>query len=92
VASSDLYGGYLIYRFNGERKVYFDGRSDFYGADFMKQYLVLITAQPGWQDIVHAFGFTHALLPNDSALKAALEQAGWMVVNKDAVATLLEAR
>src|SRR5204863_3727468 len=36
VASSDLYGGYLIYRFNGERKVYFDGRSDFYGAAFMK--------------------------------------------------------
>jgi len=89
IVSSDLYGGYLIYRFNGGRKVYFDGRSDFYGADFMKQYLVLITAQPGWREIVHASGFTHALLPNDSALKAALEQAGWTTLHTDAVATLL---
>src|SRR5207302_11079560 len=84
------YGGYLIYRFNGQRKVYFDGRSDFYGAAFMKQYLVLITAQPGWQEIVKSYRFTHALLPNDSALKAALEQAGWTTLHKDNVATLLE--
>jgi len=91
VVSSDLYGGYLIYRFDGARKVYFDGRSDFYGAGFMKQYLVLITAQPGWQEIAHSFRFSHALLPNDSALKSALEQAGWTTLHKDSVATLLEA-
>ena len=89
VASSDLYGGYLIYRFNGARKVYFDGRSDFYGAAFLKQYLVLITAQPGWKDIVREFQFTHALLANDSALKSTLEQSGWTTLYKDQTATLL---
>src|SRR5205085_8620037 len=80
--ATDSYGGYLIYRFNGARKVFFDGRSDFYGVDFMKQYLVLINARPGWQDIVHRYHFTHALLPKDSALKAALEQAGWETLYK----------
>ncbi len=90
--ASDSYGGYMIYRFNGARKVYFDGRSDFYGADFMKQYLVLVNARPGWQEIVRSFGFTHALLPDESALKASLEQAGWVPLYKDHVATLLEAR
>jgi hypothetical protein len=89
--ATDSYGGYLIYRFNGARKVYFDGRSDFYGSDFMKQYLVLINARPGWQDIVRSFHFTHALLPRDSALTAALLQAGWRPLYSDPVATLLEA-
>ena len=91
IVSPDSYGGYLIYRFNGARKVYFDGRSDFYGAAFMKQYLVLSRAQRGWQAIVRSFGFTHALLPEDSALKAALQQAGWTTLYKDDVASLLEA-
>jgi hypothetical protein len=92
ILTSDSYGGYLIYRFSGDRKVFFDGRSDFYGADFLKQYLVLIEARPGWRRIVSAYGFTHALLPEASPLKAALQQAGWITLYRDNVATLLEAR
>ena len=49
ILSSDSYGGYLIYRFNGSRKVFFDGRSDFYGADFLDQYSTLSAARPGWR-------------------------------------------
>jgi len=90
--TSDSFGGYLIYRFDGARKVYIDGRSDFYGAAFLKDYLVLMSARPGWRDMVASFRFTHALLPGDSALLAALEQAGWATLYKDDVATLLEAR
>jgi hypothetical protein len=90
VFSSDSYGGYVIYRFNGARKVFFDGRSDFYGADFMKDYMVLSTARPGWKDLVRRYGFTHALLPEDSALKAALLDLGWKVLYQDKTATLLE--
>jgi hypothetical protein len=85
----DSYGGYIIYRFNGARKVYFDGRSDFYGAAFMKQYLTLIQARPGWQEIVRAYGFNYALLPEDSSLKAALQQEGWSTMYSDHTATLL---
>ena len=88
----DKYGGYLIYRFNGARKVYFDGRSDFYGAAFMKQYLDILEVRPGWQDAMRPLHFTHALLPNRYALLAALEQAGWKTLYKDNVCTLLEAR
>jgi hypothetical protein len=91
ILAPDSYGGYLIYRFAGARKVYFDGRSDFYGADFLKRYIVLMEARPGWPAIVSAYGFTHALLPNASALNAALQQAGWTTLYRDDVATLLEA-
>jgi hypothetical protein len=88
----DKYGGYLIYRFDGARKVYFDGRSDFYGAAFMKQYLDILEVRPGWQDAMRPLHFTHALLPNRYALLAALEQSGWKTLYKDNVCTLLEAR
>ncbi len=91
ILAPDKYGGYLIYRFAGERKVYFDGRSDFYGAAFMKAYIRLMEARPGWQEQVRRFAFTHALLPVDASLRAALESAGWLTVYRDSVAVLLAA-
>lgn len=85
----DKFGGYLIYRSAGRFKVFFDGRSDFYGADFLKQYGRLVQARPGWQQSFDSFGFTHALLPPDAPLLAALEQAGWQPVYRDSTAVLL---
>lgn len=87
----DKYGGYLIYRFAGTRKVFFDGRSDFYGSGFMKQYIRLVEVRPGWKDLVARWQFTHALLPLDYSLVPALEQSGWKVLFRDDVAVLLQA-
>jgi len=86
----DMYGGYIIYRFNGTRKVFFDGRSDFYGGEYMKDYLRLIEVRPGWQQQLQALAFTHALLPNRYSLIPALEQLGWKKLYSDDVASLLE--
>jgi hypothetical protein len=88
----DKYGGYLIYRFGGRRKVYFDGRSDFYGSDFMKQYLRLVEVRPGWAEQIANWKFSHALLPSDSSLAAALERSGWRRLWRDSTATLFERR
>ena len=92
ILTSDSYGGYLIYRFNGSRKVFFDGRSDFYGADLLDEYSILGGARPGWRDVVARYRFTHALLPVSSTLAGALTQAGWNPLYRDGVATLLESR
>ncbi len=86
----DKFGGYLIYRFEGRRKVFFDGRSDLYGAQFLKDYGRMVQVRPGWREQVEGFGFTHALLPKDYSLVAALEQAGWKRVYRDRTAVLLE--
>jgi hypothetical protein len=88
--ATDRFGGYLIYRFAGRRKVFFDGRSDLYGSDFLIEYGRLIQARPGWQAMVERYRFTHALLPADCPLAAALEAAGWKRTGADAVAVLLE--
>jgi hypothetical protein len=87
----DKFGGYLIYRSNGTRKVFFDGRSDFYGATFLKQYGRLVQTRPGWREYFDGFHFTHALLPVDAPLAAALQQIGWKEVYRDTTATLLAA-
>ena len=86
----DKYGGYLIYRFHGQRPVFFDGRSDFYGADFLKQYGRLMRVQPGWREQLERFGATHALLPRDAPLAEALASAGWKRLYSDEVAVLFE--
>ena len=85
----DKFGGYLIYRSNGTRKVFFDGRSDFYGVEFLKQYGRMVQVRPGWRDLWDSFHFTHALLPNDYPLVPALEQLGWRRLYRDGTATLL---
>ena len=91
ILAPDKFGGYLIYRFQGERKVFFDGRSDFYGSDFMKRYIKLVEVRPGWRQELDAHAFTHALLPNTYSLIPALEQIGWKVLHRDELATLLGA-
>jgi hypothetical protein len=87
----DKFGGYLIYRSAGSRKVFFDGRSDLYGAEFLRRYGRMVQARPGWREIWDGYGFTHALLPNDAPLGSALQQAGWRTVYRDGTATLLAA-
>ena len=89
ILSSDSFGGYLIYRFNGERKVFFDGRSDFYGTDFVARYVRLVAARPGWRDEFNRWNFTHALLPPDCPLIPGLEALGWREIHRDGTAVLL---
>ena len=92
ILSTDSFGGYLIYRFRGERKVFFDGRSDFYGSGFLDGYMRLISARPGWRGELDRWHFTHALLPPDCALIPALEEAiGWRELYRDHTAVLLAA-
>jgi len=89
IFAPDLFGGYLIYRFDGARKVFFDGRSDFYGAEFMKRYVRIVQVRPGWRGEFDRWGFTHALLPADHSLIPALEAIGWTEVHRDSTAVLL---
>ncbi|MBY0507969.1 MAG: hypothetical protein K2X03_28915 [Bryobacteraceae bacterium] len=86
----DHYGGYLIYRFAGQRPVFFDGRSDFYGLDFMRRYIDLVEVRPGWTRQLEQWKFSHALLPNRYSLIPALEARGWKKIYADRTATILE--
>lgn len=83
----DSYGGYLIYR---GRPVFFDGRSDYYGADFLKEYVKLVEVRPGFRQVLAKYGFTHALLPVRYSLVEVLLESGWRERYRDEVSVLLE--
>lgn len=87
----DKFGGYLIYHFGGERKVFFDGRSDYYGVEFMKRYIDMVQVRPGWQRAWEEWGFSHALLPPRYSLVDVLPRLGWRETYRDTTAVLLEA-
>ena len=87
----DKFGGYLIYHFRGERKVFFDGRSDFYGVPFMKRYVDMVQLRPGWLEEWNRWRFTHALLPVRYSLVDALPRLGWRETYRDSTAVLLAA-
>lgn len=91
IFSTDYFGGYLIYRFNGERKVFVDGRSDYYGAQFIDDYLKVLTVSPGWRPIFAKYSFTHALVPVKTPLLDALEHDKWQRLGADETAVLLRA-
>ncbi len=99
VFSTDTWGGYLIYRMNPgrlypERKVAVDDRHDLYGSDRIRQYLILMQAEPGWQSVLKEWQIRTALLPAGSTLANLLRQVpqDWRVVYEDKVAVVFEKR
>jgi hypothetical protein len=91
VLAPDQWADYLIYRLYPRARVFFDGRSDFYGAAAGEDYRTLLGAGPGWPQVMARYGFSVALLPRDWPLGRILErEPGWRVVYRDAQTVLLE--
>jgi hypothetical protein len=89
ILTSDQWGDYLIYRWYPRTRVFFDGRSDFYGTDFIARYSRLLDLGPGWRNEFNRWNFTQALLPPDCPLISALEANGWQELHRDRTAVLL---
>src|SRR6185503_6158179 len=65
ILTSDQWADYLIYRLYPRQRVFFDGRSDFYGPALGGEYRELQTAGAGWREALRRHGFERALLPRD---------------------------
>jgi hypothetical protein len=90
--TTDRWADYLIY-LDPHRKVFFDGRNDFYGPGFVKDYLIVMRAEPGWQRIMARYGLTVAMVPEGSAIAAAFSGSeDWKKVREDSVATVFVRR
>lgn len=88
--TSDQWADYLIYRYWPARRVFFDGRSDFYGAALGAQYLEAMTAQHGWEQIFAQYSFDVALLPAEWPLATVLKaHPAWRLDYDDGQALLL---
>jgi len=87
VFTNDEWGDYLIYRLHPRLKVFVDGRSDFYGAEFGKKYLDVMNGQHDWEKTLARYGVRTVLLRVEASLASTLkESARWQVVHDDGVA------
>jgi hypothetical protein len=92
IFTTEEWGGYLIYRMYPGIRVFIDGRSDFYGADFGQKYLDVIRAQYTWRKTLNEAGVDTILLPADTELCGALkETSDWRLTYDDGVALLFRA-
>lgn len=90
VLASDEYGDYLLYRFFPQQRVFFDGRSDFFGPSIGNDYIDLMNAAPKWKEIVGKYGFEAALLPAAWPLVEWLKRdPAWQVTAQDKDAVIL---
>lgn len=96
VLNEDGFGGYLIANLP-ERPVFIDSRVDFYGRDFLEEYITAVRVRPGWRDVLARYDIAYILLPPDAQLIAALrDDPAWRVAlavdEENERAVLLERR
>jgi len=87
IFTNDEWGDYLIWRLYPAGRVFVDGRSDFYGADFEEKYIDVLNVKYNWEQILSDFQVDTILLPPSAPLTGALKESSrWRVVYDDGVA------
>ncbi|HEY4688627.1 MAG TPA: hypothetical protein VIK33_04895 [Anaerolineae bacterium] len=83
------WGGYLIWRLWPAAPVYVDGRTDLYDDAFLRDYLKVAGAQPGFETILDRDRIGWVLFETDSALDVALSRdPAWRNMYRDARAVI----
>jgi hypothetical protein len=89
ILTSDQWADYLIFRLYPQQRVFFDGRSDFFGPSIGSDYRKLLSGGEAWRQLLERYQFELALLPRDWALSTALDrEPQWRRVYMDSVAVL----
>jgi hypothetical protein len=87
----DEWGDYLAYRLYPSGRVFIDGRSDFYGGRFVRNFLDIWGVKYDWEAQLERYHVDTLLLSTKSALAGAVKQTSrWKVVYDDGTAILFE--
>jgi hypothetical protein len=91
--NNDEFGDYIIYAAWPEYRVFFDGRSDMYGVEIMKEYFKVMGFKPGWETVLQKYGIDWIIFNNKSALsRFLLERSDWKLIYSDKVANIFVRR
>ncbi len=83
------WGGYLDWSAR-DLPVFVDGRTDLFGDEIIGEWMAVIRADPGWQDILNRRQVEFVLLQPGRPVLSRLEQNGWIPLYRDAVSVLYE--
>jgi hypothetical protein len=73
VFTTDQWADYLLYRMYPAQRVFFDGRSDFYGNDFVKVNQRIASVEHDWKSLLQSYAIALAVLKPESPLSAVLK-------------------
>jgi hypothetical protein len=91
MVTTDIWGGYLIYRLYPDVRVFWDGRADFYGTPYNLAAIDALKGRPGWDKTLAENRITAVLVPVDQPLASLLAQSkDWHVAYRDQVAILFQ--
>lgn len=87
----DQWADYLIYRRYPSQKVFMDGRSDFYGSDFVTEYQHIASARYDCEALLKRYGIDAVLIRPDEALATVLKQSrDWVLLFDDGKAAIFQ--
>lgn len=82
------WGGYLLWALP-EYPVFIDGRTDLYNDEIISQWLQVVRAEPGWQDVLDRWDVRLVLLEPEMKVIDALRGEGWQTLYQDKSAVVL---
>jgi hypothetical protein len=89
IFADDEWGDYLVYHLYPAKKVFVDGRSDFYGDAFGEKYLDLVNVKWGWEKTLDEYSIDTIVLSPKLSLTSTLKiSRDWRVVYDDGVAVV----
>ncbi len=89
--TDDEWGDFLLYRLWPERRVFIDGRSDFYGQKLGEDMGRVLQARHDWAQILARYQVGAVLLRADCPLASVLKlHAGWRLLHDDGVALVFQ--
>src|SRR4030043_937032 len=87
--NNDEFGDYIIYAAWPEYKVFFDGRSDMYGVERMKEYFKVVKIETGWDKVLAKYDINWIIYGANSPLSHFLiERDDWKLIYADKVANI----
>lgn len=87
--NNDEFGDYVIYAAYPQYRVFFDGRSDMYGAERLKDYMRVIGLETGWEKVIEKYDIGWIFFDADSLLSRSLyDRGGWHLIYADKVANV----
>ena len=86
---NDEFGDYIIYAAWPKYKVFFDGRSDMYGVERLKEYMKVARVKPGWDEVLKKYDINWIIYNANSSLSLLLmEKDDWTLIYADKVANI----
>lgn len=84
--NDDEYGDYIIYSAWPEYRVFFDGRSDMYGTERLKEYGKVLGFTSGWESIMKKYDMNWIIYGANSPFsRYLLERTDWRLIYVDEV-------